>query len=89
MAPPLGCLSTRLQEFRERHGLRACMLAPTKIIAGLGMSLGISVLQASRGQRLCVAAGIWLDCVQQLLRACGVIACAWQLGSDWTACIGC
>ena len=36
------------QEFQQRHGLRACMLAPTKIIAGLGMSLGITVLQASR-----------------------------------------
>jgi 2,3-diphosphopglycerate-independent phosphoglycerate mutase len=41
-----GCGSRlALQEFQQRHGLRACMLAPTKIIAGLGMSLGISVLQ--------------------------------------------
>jgi hypothetical protein len=38
-----GC-RLALQEFRERHGLRACMVAPTKIIAGLGMSLGIQVL---------------------------------------------
>ena len=34
------------QEFQQRHGLRACMVAPTKIIAGLGMSLGIEVLEA-------------------------------------------
>lgn len=34
------------QEFRERHGMRGCMVAPTKIIAGLGMSLGIDVLDA-------------------------------------------
>lgn len=27
--------------------LRACMVAPTKIIAGLGMSLGIDVLEVS------------------------------------------
>ena len=32
--------------FSERHGLRACMVAPTKIIAGLGMSLGIDRLDA-------------------------------------------
>ena len=30
--------------FRERHGLRACMVAPTKIIAGVGITLGIDVL---------------------------------------------
>lgn len=35
-----------VQPFLERHGLRACMLAPTKIIAGLGMSLGIDRLTA-------------------------------------------
>lgn len=28
-----------------RHGLRGCMVAPTKIIAGLGMSLGLEVLE--------------------------------------------
>ncbi|PSC70414.1 archaeal type cofactor-independent phosphoglycerate mutase [Micractinium conductrix] len=38
-----GC-RLALQEFHERHGLRACMVAPTKIIAGLGMSLGVYVL---------------------------------------------
>ena len=32
--------------FAERHGMRACMVAPTKIIAGLGMSLGIDRLDA-------------------------------------------
>lgn len=39
---PLG-RHTPVQEFHERHGMRACMVAPTKIIAGLGMSLGIQV----------------------------------------------
>jgi len=33
-----------VETFEERHGLRACMVAPTKIIAGLGMSLGMEVL---------------------------------------------
>ena len=33
-----------VEPFLERHGLRACMVAPTKIIAGLGMSLGIECL---------------------------------------------
>lgn len=44
---PAPCASPwpLLQEFKERHGLAACMVAPTKIIAGLGMSLGIHVLQ--------------------------------------------
>eukprot|EP00887_Chlorella_sp_A99_P007404 scaffold2.g7404.t1 len=41
-----GCGSRiAVQSFPDRHdGLRACMVAPTKIIAGLGMSLGIDVL---------------------------------------------
>ena len=30
----------------ERQGLRPCMVAPTKIIAGLGLSLGIDILEA-------------------------------------------
>ena len=33
-----------MEPFQDRHGLRACMVAPTKIIAGLGMSLGIQCL---------------------------------------------
>ncbi|KAK9817062.1 hypothetical protein WJX72_008993 [[Myrmecia] bisecta] len=42
-----GCGSRiGVQPFAERHGLRACMVAPTKIIAGLGMSLGIDRLEA-------------------------------------------
>nr|GEX61659.1 probable 2,3-bisphosphoglycerate-independent phosphoglycerate mutase [Tanacetum cinerariifolium] len=32
--------------FEENHGLRPCMVAPTKIIAGLGLSLGIDILEA-------------------------------------------
>lgn len=39
-----GC-RLALQEFQVRHGLRGCMVAPTKIIAGLGMSLGLEVLE--------------------------------------------
>ena len=33
-----------MEPFQELHGLRACMVAPTKIIAGLGMSLGMQCL---------------------------------------------
>lgn len=36
----------QVQTFLENHGLRPCMVAPTKIIAGLGLSLGIDILQA-------------------------------------------
>lgn len=32
--------------FVDKHGLRPCMVAPTKIIAGLGLSLGIDILEA-------------------------------------------
>lgn len=32
--------------FEEKHGLVPCMVAPTKIIAGLGLSLGIDILDA-------------------------------------------
>eukprot|EP00884_Botryococcus_braunii_P022159 jgi/Botrbrau1/8627/Bobra.0196s0021.2 len=42
-----GC-GTRvaLASFEEAHGLRACMVAPTRIIAGLGLSLHIHQLEA-------------------------------------------
>lgn len=33
-----------MQPFQERHGFKACVVAPTKIIAGLSMSLGMEVL---------------------------------------------
>ena len=33
-----------MQPFAERHGLAAAMVAPTKIIAGLGASLGVDIL---------------------------------------------
>ena len=33
-----------MQPFHERHGLRGAMVAPTKIIAGLGLSLGLELL---------------------------------------------
>lgn len=32
--------------FEKQHNLRPCMVAPTKIIAGLGLSLGIDILEA-------------------------------------------
>ena len=32
--------------FRSRHGFDACMVAPTKVIAGIGSSLGIEILEA-------------------------------------------
>ena len=40
------CCRIAVPSFAERHGLKACMVAPTKIIAGLGMSLGIDRLHA-------------------------------------------
>lgn len=41
-------LSTSWQvlPFVKKHGLWPCMVAPTKIIAGLGLSLDIDILQA-------------------------------------------
>ena len=42
----LGCFRIAVPTFQEKHGMRACMVAPTKIIAGLGMSLGIDRLHA-------------------------------------------
>ncbi|KAK9845885.1 hypothetical protein WJX81_005130 [Elliptochloris bilobata] len=42
-----GCGSRiAVEPFQALHGMRACMLAPTKIIAGLGMSLGVDRLTA-------------------------------------------
>lgn len=32
--------------FEKVHGLAPCMVAPTKIIAGLGLSLGLDILEA-------------------------------------------
>ena len=41
-----GCgVRIAVQPFRERWGLRGCMVAPTRIIAGLGMSLGLHLLE--------------------------------------------
>lgn len=36
----------QVPQFEKIHGLRPCMVAPTKIIAGLGLSLGIDILEA-------------------------------------------
>ncbi|CAA6670658.1 unnamed protein product [Spirodela intermedia] len=42
-----GCgIRIEVPSFMESHGLRPCMVAPTKIIAGLGLSLGIDILEA-------------------------------------------
>ncbi|KAI3520940.1 hypothetical protein L1887_10395 [Cichorium endivia] len=43
-----GCgIRIEVPAFEKNHGLRPCMVAPTKIIAGLGLSLGIDILEAS------------------------------------------
>ncbi|KAG6420994.1 hypothetical protein SASPL_117540 [Salvia splendens] len=42
-----GCgIRIEVPPFEKIHGLRPCMVAPTKIIAGLGLSLGIDILGA-------------------------------------------
>ncbi|KAL3696435.1 hypothetical protein R1sor_010511 [Riccia sorocarpa] len=42
-----GCgIRIEVSTFEEKHGLVPCMVAPTKIIAGLGLSLGIDILDA-------------------------------------------
>ena len=76
------------QEFRERHGMRACMLAPTKIIAGLGMSLGITVLQASgpsSEDQQAASLGGWDKCLDiAVLQASG--ACNWDASAQLQTC---
>lgn len=37
---------SQVTPFLDKHGLWPCMVAPTKIIAGLGLSLGIDILDA-------------------------------------------
>lgn len=42
-----GCgIRIEVPSFVEKHGLQPCMVAPTKIIAGLGLSLDIDILEA-------------------------------------------
>ncbi|KAG6418183.1 hypothetical protein SASPL_120383 [Salvia splendens] len=42
-----GCgIRIEVPSFEKLHGLWPCMVAPTKIIAGLGLSLGIDILEA-------------------------------------------
>ncbi|XP_010528453.1 PREDICTED: uncharacterized protein LOC104805546 [Tarenaya hassleriana] len=42
-----GCgIRIEVPPFQKKHCLRPCMVAPTKIIAGLGLSLGIDILEA-------------------------------------------
>lgn len=43
-----GCgIRIEVPPFAKKHGLLPCMVAPTKIIAGLGLSLGIDILEAT------------------------------------------
>lgn len=43
-----GCgIRIEVPPFEKKHDLWPCMVAPTKIIAGLGLSLGIDILEAS------------------------------------------
>ncbi|CAK7335131.1 unnamed protein product [Dovyalis caffra] len=42
-----GCgIRIEVPSFQNKHGLWPCMVAPTKIIAGLGLSLDIDILEA-------------------------------------------
>lgn len=42
-----GCgIRMEVPTFEDSHSLKACMVAPTKIIAGVGVSLGIDILEA-------------------------------------------
>ncbi|KAH7570257.1 hypothetical protein ACOSQ2_018619 [Xanthoceras sorbifolium] len=42
-----GCgIRIEVPQFEKKHGLWPCMVAPTKIIAGLGLSLDIDILEA-------------------------------------------
>ncbi|KAF9624778.1 hypothetical protein IFM89_013859 [Coptis chinensis] len=42
-----GCgIRIEVPPFEKKHGLWPCMVAPTKIIAGLGLSLGLDILEA-------------------------------------------
>ncbi|GJP35993.1 hypothetical protein CLOM_g20534 [Closterium sp. NIES-68] len=54
-----GCgIRIEVPAFKDKHGMRACMVAPTKIIAGLGLSLGIDILHvpaATGDYRTCLA----------------------------------
>ncbi|CAI5493393.1 unnamed protein product [Closterium sp. Naga37s-1] len=54
-----GCgIRIEVPSFKDRHGMRPCMVAPTKIIAGLGLSLGIDILHvpaATGDYRTCLA----------------------------------
>ncbi|CAI5458911.1 unnamed protein product [Closterium sp. Yama58-4] len=55
---PHTSTSLQVPTFKDRHGMRACMVAPTKIIAGLGLSLGIDILHvpaATGDYRTCLA----------------------------------
>ena len=74
-----------VEPFQELHGMRACMLAPTKIIAGLGMSLGIERLTAegatgeAHGLVGC-AAGALQFTRAQTVRLCSLTMCG--LGAE-------
>ena len=63
-----------VQPFLERHGLQACMVAPTKIIAGLGQALSIDVLIVP-GATGALLERSWLGGDGQGLNAHAVIRC--------------
>ena len=51
---PANCVLLRgcgerleVETFERRHGFRACMVAPTKVIAGIGASLGMAIVPAA------------------------------------------
>lgn len=50
LAPPTFLIFVnfllQVPSFEKKHDLWPCMVAPTKIIAGLGLSLGIDILEA-------------------------------------------
>lgn len=47
--PTFICISVQ-----DRYKLRGCMVAPTKIIAGIGMSLGLTLLPIDTATGKCI-----------------------------------
>ena len=74
-----GCgISISVTPFDEKQGMTACMVSPTKIIAGLGMQVGITVLDAPG------ATGDYFtnleskaDTILQALRAESLVSSSW------------
>lgn len=68
------CLCWQVPSFESRHGLRAAMVAPTKIIAGLGLSLGMDVLHVPK------ATGDFRTCLASKAEAAAAALCNSLLG---------